>query len=163
MTMDIAFQIEQAGSRVALDLIAALDDEILARYPELSDTNGIDTAGFEAAGGTFIVAYYRNRAAACGAFRPFEDAAEIKRMFVAPEFRRLGLARRMLAFVEMKAAQSGFSRGVLETGRRQPEAIALYRSAGWREIPLFGQYVGNWYSLCFEKQLSQALFSDADE
>jgi GNAT superfamily N-acetyltransferase len=148
-TLDL--RIEHADSPSASLLIAALDTELHSRYPGLP-VNGIDVDGFEAAGGVFVVGYVGEEPAVCGALRPHEAAVEIKRMFVASAFRGLGLGRRMLEFLETEARRRGYTRAVLETGDNQPEAISLYRSAGWRAIPPFGAYVGNPISTCFEKR-----------
>jgi len=146
-------RIESAGSPAAQSLIGALDAEIQRRYPG-ECPNGIDVAAFEAAGGVFAVAYDGQTPVACGGFRPFEGAAEIKRMYVAPSHRGRGLARRLLAFLQARARERGHVRAILETGRNMNEALALYRSEGWREIPVFGPYVGDPKSICFEKMLT---------
>lgn len=147
-------RIESAASPAAQNLMAALDDDIMRRYPG-EPTNGIDAADFEAAGGVFVVCYVDDLPAACGAIRPFEGSAEIKRMYVVPALRGRGLARAMLAFLEAEAARRGYKRAILETGREMPEPLALYRSEGWREIPVFGQYIGDPKSICFEKPLTR--------
>lgn len=144
-------RIERADSPSAGRLTAALDEELGRRYPGMA-VNGIDAAGFEARGGIFVVGYVDDEPGVCGALRPYEGAVEIKRMFVAPAYRGIGLGRRMLEFLESEAVRRGFTRAVLETGNNQPEAISLYRSAGWRAIPPFGLYVGNPVSTCFEKR-----------
>ena len=148
-TLDL--RIEPANSPSATLLIAALDAELRSRYPGMA-VNGIDVAEFEAQGGVFVVGYVDGEPGVCGALRPHEAAVEIKRMFVASAFRGLGLGRRMLEFLEAEAQRRGYTRAVLETGNNQPEAISLYRSAGWRAIPPFGLYVGNPISTCFEKR-----------
>ena len=150
------FRIESPGSAAAQRLIAALDDDIVRRYPG-EPTNGIDVAGFEAAGGVFVVCYVNDMPAACGAFRPFEGSVEIKRMYVVPSLRGRGLARAMLDFLEAEAVRRGFSRAILETGRQMTEALGLYRSRGWTEIPTFGPYVGDPKSICFEKYLAASV------
>jgi GNAT superfamily N-acetyltransferase len=148
------FRVASPGSASAQSLIAGLDEEILVRYPG-EPVNGIDVAEFEAAGGVFVVCYLNDMPAACGAFRPFEGSAEIKRMYVVPSLRGRGLARSMLDFLEVEAARRGFSRAILETGRQMTEALGLYRSRGWKEIPVFGPYVGDPKSICFEKPLAK--------
>ena len=148
----IEYRIESAGSPAAAKLIAALDDALSRQYPGLP-VNGIDVADFEAAGGVFAIGYVNGEPAASGAFRPWEGAAEIKRMFVVPTQRGRGLGRRMLAFLEAEAAKRGYVRGVLETGNLQREAIGLYRAMGWTPIPIFGPYIGSPISVCFEKRL----------
>ena len=103
----------------------------------------------------FFVARVEGQPAACGGVLLVPGRyAEVKRMYVRPEFRRRGISRRILCELEAKARELGYSILKLETGARQPDALALYRSAGYAEIPAFGEYVGNPYSLCFEKRLS---------
>jgi GNAT superfamily N-acetyltransferase len=79
--------------------------------------------------------------------------AEIKRMYVTPGARGRGVGRFILDELEAVARQLGIRRLVLETGPRQPEALALYRRAGYVEIPLFGEYVGAEFSVCMAKNL----------
>ena len=82
-------------------------------------------------------------AVGCGALRALGDgAAEVKRMFVAPAARGRGVARAVLAALEDAARDRGWTTLRLETGPRQPEALGLYLSAGYRPIPAFGGYVG---------------------
>ena len=126
----------------------------MSRYPG-EPTNGIDATEFEAAGGVFVVCYVDDIPAACGALRPFEGSAEIKRMYVVPALRGRGLARAMLGFLEAEAARRGYARAILETGRQMTEALTLYRSEGWRETLVFGPYIGDPKSICFEKPLAR--------
>lgn len=106
--------------------------------------------------GVFLLA--RDRATgspvACGALRPLgEGSAQIKRMFVLPEHRGRGLARLVLAELELQARVLGWLRLRLETGRRQPEAVALYADAGYARIQNYGPAAGAPESICFEKVL----------
>lgn len=92
--------------------------------------------------------------AACGAMRAFApDAVEIKRMFTAPAHRNKGLGAFILIELESWARELNYKRCVLETGRKQPEAIALYTKSGYHLIPNYGQYIGVDSSVCFEKEL----------
>ena len=79
--------------------------------------------------------------------------AEVKRMYVAPGARGRGLARAMLAHLEDTARQAGAEAMVLETGLAQPEAIALYVSSGYAEIPAFGFYRDCPLNRCFARSL----------
>ena len=74
-------------------------------------------------------------------------------MYVTPERRGAGLSRRVLAALEEEARGFGYCRIRLETGVHQHEALGLYRSAGFEEIPRFGPYVADELSVCFEKPL----------
>ena len=92
---------------------------------------------------------------ACGAIRRHDDvAAEIKRMYVRPEARGRGLARVVLRELESTATNLGYRALVLETGLRQPEAIALYESHGYARIPNYGFYKESALSVCYRKELT---------
>lgn len=150
---DIEIRAVDAGSPDAQALIAALDADLLTRYPGL-DTHGIVVDEFRLAGGEFFVAYVSGTAVACGAYRPLSaDTAEIKRMFVPPSHRRQGLSKRILEAIESAARGRGFKRLVLETGVRQPEAIYLYSQAGYVTIAKYGEFADDPFSVCFAKVL----------
>jgi DNA-binding MarR family transcriptional regulator/GNAT superfamily N-acetyltransferase len=103
--------------------------------------------------GQFFVAYLRGEAIGCGAVKHHADApAEIKRMWIAPEARGLGLGRRLLETLEASALGNGARVAHIETSAVLTEAIALYRSAGWVEVPPFNDepFADHW----FEKQLT---------
>jgi putative acetyltransferase len=101
-----------------------------------------------------VVAYQDDEPVGCGAFKEFEpDAVEIKRMFVQPTYRQQGVARAVLQELEQWASELGYARCVLETGKRQPEAIALYQRSGYAFTPNYGQYVGVENSVCLQKAL----------
>lgn len=101
-----------------------------------------------------VVAYDNSTPVGCGAIKEFSpDAMEVKRMFVSPQARNLGVATTVLGELEKWAKELHYKRCILETGKRQPEAIALYEKNGYRLIPNYGQYQGVKNSLCFEKML----------
>lgn len=134
------------------ELVAALDKDLAIR-------DGADHAFFAQFNGSdsirhVVVVTDGDLGVGCGAFKPFApDAVEIKRMYTAPSHRRRGLAARVLAELERWAASLGYARCVLETGEKQPEAIALYSRHGYAVIPNYGPYVGVESSVCFEKVL----------
>jgi len=102
-----------------------------------------------------VVAYQKEIPIACGAIKPFSTAAaEVKRMFVHPSYRKQGIAATVLSELENWAAELGFSQTVLETGKKQPEAIALYQKSGYKIIPNYGQYIGVDNSICMAKLLN---------
>ena len=99
-----------------------------------------------------ILAYLDGKAVGCGGLKQFDgQTMEIKRMFVLPLHRGKGIASMILEGLEEWAAELSFRRFILETGKRQPEAIALYFRNGYRIIPNYGQYLGIANSVCFEK------------
>jgi GNAT superfamily N-acetyltransferase len=102
----------------------------------------------------FLIAKNDGRAVGCGALRHISsEIAELKRLFVRPDHRGRGLSRRILAKLESAAAGFGHERIWLETGDKQPEAVGLYESSGYSRIPLFGEYVTDPHSICYEKIL----------
>lgn len=103
-----------------------------------------------------IVAMLGDLPVGCGAIKAFgDDAMEVKRMFVPPEHRGKRIAALVLAELEKWAAELGARRCVLETGIKQPEAIALYTRSGYSRIENYGQYAGMDNSVCFEKVLKR--------
>jgi putative acetyltransferase len=101
-----------------------------------------------------VVFYEDHQPVACGAIKAFnEEAMEVKRMYTIPTHRGKGLATKVLSELESWAAELGYPKCVLETGKRQPEAIALYEKQGYQRISNYGQYIGVENSVCFEKVL----------
>lgn len=101
-----------------------------------------------------IVAYANNIAIGCGAIKKHsEDTMEVKRMYISNEFRGKGLATKILFELESWAKELKIKKCILETGKRQPDAIALYKKNGYNEIPNYGQYKNMENSVCFEKIL----------
>jgi GNAT superfamily N-acetyltransferase len=101
-----------------------------------------------------VVAYENEAPVGCGAIKEYEpNIMEIKRMYVAPESRGRGIATEILSALENWAAELSFAKCILETGKKQPEAIRLYRKNGYKLIPNYGQYADARNSLCFEKEL----------
>jgi GNAT superfamily N-acetyltransferase len=127
----------------AVTLIDEVQQEYVVRYGEV-DLTPVDAAEFAPPHGLFLVAYLDGRPVACGGWRVHDGVdgaeAELKRMYVAPAARGRGVARAVLAELERTAVAAGHPRMVLETGVHQPEAIALYRSAGYGDVPSFGFY-----------------------
>ena len=102
-----------------------------------------------------VVAYADDEPVGCGAFKEYApDSVEIKRMFVQPTHRQRGVARTVLAELETWATELGYANCVLETGKRQPEAIALYERSGYELTPNYGQYIGIDNSVCLRKTLT---------
>jgi GNAT superfamily N-acetyltransferase len=100
----------------------------------------------------FVVAYADGVAVGCGALRELDaEAAEIKRMFVLPEYRGRGISRLVLEALESHARVHGWTTLKLETGTLQAAAIALYESAGYRAIEPWGAYAESPFSLCYAK------------
>jgi ribosomal protein S18 acetylase RimI-like enzyme len=144
--------VEPFDSADALTLRRELESDLADRYggdsePGIKPTEETVLAFLVARDGHGVPA-------ACGALLDLGDgAAEIKSMFVRPEQRGRGLSRRVLEALEREALRRGYDRIRLETGERQPEAMGLYRSAGYEEIEKFGPYRDAALSRCFERRL----------
>jgi GNAT superfamily N-acetyltransferase len=147
----------------AATLVARVQREYVELYGS-PDESPVDPAVFEPPEGLFLVGYDGSAGpavpVATGAWRrsPVRvlggaSAVEVKRMFVVAERRGRGFARAMLAELEDTARVAGHDLAVLETGLRQPEAIGLYRSAGYEEIDGFGFYRDAPLSRCFGKRI----------
>ncbi|MGC5021966.1 GNAT family N-acetyltransferase [Micromonospora sp. DT47] len=102
----------------------------------------------------YLAVVLGGRAVACGGIQALDaDTGELKRMYVRPAYRGRGIARQLLPALEELALQRGHSVLCLETGTYLPAAIGLYTSCGYEPIPVYGEYVGNPYSVCFAKRL----------
>ena len=102
-----------------------------------------------------VVIYYINdKPVGCGAIKNFNNSAmEVKRMFVSKDYRNKGVARKILTELESWTVELGFEKCLLETGRRQIEAVNFYKKCMYTVIPNYGQYIGMKNSVCFEKYL----------
>ncbi len=101
-----------------------------------------------------VVAYHNERPVACGAIKQFSTAAmEIKRMFTIQNARGKGLATTVLSELEKWAVELGNKTLVLETGKKQPEAVALYLKCNYKITENYGQYIGVENSVCFRKEI----------
>ena len=116
-----------ANASEAVELMQELDADLGRRYPG-ARIHGLRPDESRDPRLVFLVAFARGGPIACAALRELEpEVGEVKRMFVRPGWRGRGVARRLLAELESRAAGRGLLRMRLETGRQQPEAIALYR------------------------------------
>lgn len=155
MTDDVVIRDEPLDSPVALSLIARLNAELRAAYPEPGANHfRLDPADVAPGRGAFLVALDGGEPVACGGIRIIEPGtAEVKRMFVDPARRGRGIAALVLAALEERARAYGATRFVLETGTRQAAALALYARAGYAVIPPWGEYVASAAtSVCMEKR-----------
>jgi GNAT superfamily N-acetyltransferase len=136
-------------------LLSAFAEEIASLYPGWNAGIGPSARPeeFVHPSGRFLVAYSGNRPVACGGVKHLDDTTgEVKRLYVVPDARGRGVGRRLLRALEDAAAELGWRTVRLDTGDQQPEALALFRSAGYREI---SDYNANPYaSYWLEKPLA---------
>ena len=142
-------------SSTARELILALNAELSGRYPEQGACHfRLDADEVAPGRGAFMVAYRGQQPIGCGAVRKIEEGVgELKRMYVCLEERCRGVGRAILDALEQEARKLRIKRLVLETGIRNPEAIAMYERAGFSRIPAFGEYIGSPVSVCMAKDL----------
>ncbi len=121
-------------------LIAELQQYYVRIYGG-EDRTPVAAGEFGPPDGVFVLARLDGDLAGCAALRRHDaEAAELKRLYVRPAYRRLGLARRLMAAMEDRARGLGYRRLVLETGSRQPEAVLLYEALGYRRTDNFGYH-----------------------
>lgn len=135
-----------------LSLVALLDQDLAIRdgedhafYAQFDTLDHIKNV---------VVGYQGNYAIGCGAFKPYNNTtAEIKRMFVRPDFRGQGIAKGILSKLENWASEYGFTNCILETGTNNPQAIQLYTKAGYSVIPNYDKYENVVTSVCLGKSI----------
>jgi GNAT superfamily N-acetyltransferase len=135
-----------------IDLVKHLDADLAERdgddhsfYAQFNKINKIKYV---------VVAYENSKPVGCGAIKEYApNTMEIKRMYTLPENRGKGIASKVLTELEIWAAELSYEKCILETGKKQPEAIALYKKNGYKLIPNYGQYVEAENSVCFEKDI----------
>ena len=145
-------RLESARAEGVPELISALDRYLSSLYPPASN-HFLDLEQLSRPEIRFFVARRAGLPIACGALRVAEGYGEVKRMYVDPRARGSGLGRAMLGAIEAQARLERISILRLETGIHQAEALALYRSAGYRDCPPFGDYKPDPLSLFLEKKL----------
>lgn len=133
-------------------LVRLLDEELAIRdgadHSFYAQFNKIDSIKY------CVISYDVNDPVGCGAFKPFDETSvEIKRMFVLPEYRGRGVALQVLRELETWAHELGYTDCVLETGKKQPEAIRLYEKAGYTRIKNYGQYENVENSVCMKRRI----------
>ena len=129
------------GDDVVQPLLAGLSDEYDTRYGENAEMARTAEHQFDPPSGLFVVVMDGDVTASGGGFRRHDaTTCEVKRMWTHPDYRRRGLALRVLATLEEAAAEVGYARLILETGPRQPEAAAMYAARGYSRIDFYGPY-----------------------
>ncbi len=148
----IVIELESPDQPEIHALLAASDAYMASLYPAESN-HLLDIGALTRPEVKFLVARLHGHAVGCGAVVQSADWAELKRMFVSPAARGRNVGRLLLMRLEAIARATGVTRLRLETGIKQPEALGLYRSAGFVEIGPFGAYGPDPLSLFMEKRL----------
>lgn len=146
------FKRTNSGNSDFKNLVALLDEDLAIRdgadhafYTQFNKIVNIRNA---------IVCYVDNKPTGCGAFKQYDQKkVEIKRMYVLPEYRGKGIGVAILKELELWATELNFSACILETGKKQPEAIRLYQKAGYAIIKNYGQYENIENSVCMIKAI----------
>ncbi|MFN0213002.1 MAG: GNAT family N-acetyltransferase [Saprospiraceae bacterium] len=133
-------------------LVALLDQDLALRdgddhafYAQFNKVDKIKHA---------VVAFWETLPVGCGAIRAYASGTmELKRMFVLPEYRGKGIARTVLSALEIWSIELGYHHIILETGKKQPEAIRLYQTSGYVVTPNYGPYAQVENSICMEKKM----------
>ncbi len=150
------------GTPDADDLLAQMDAEMGALYADVPELEDPEVGRLV---GAALVVHPEQMIATVGAFdgdelvghaavRPYEDALEVKRVYVRADHRGQGISKRLMLELEQIARERGVSRLVLQTGDRQAEAIALYLKIGYTPIDRFGLYAPIPFFLCYGKTLT---------
>jgi putative acetyltransferase len=134
-------------------LIVSLDEDLSRLYgpiqKDFAQFNTVDNIQ------DVVVAYIEGNPAGCGAFKAYDaETVELKRIFVSVEYRRRGIAGLILRELELMATAKGFGSAILETGVLQPQAIQMYRKAGFELIPNYDPYRESPNSVCMWKNLA---------
>ena len=153
--LDIQIKRTDSNDPAFQELVALLDADLQIRdgaeHSYYAQFNKLDKIR------NVVVAYLANEAVGCGAFKEYEPGppkvAEIKRMFTKSEHRGKRIAAGILSELENWAVELGYRECVLETGKKQPEAIRLYERSGYETIPNYGQYAGMENSICMKKSV----------
>jgi len=125
--------------------LAVLDGDEHTFYAQLNKTDKIKHV---------IIAYENDKPISCGAIREYSPTImEVKRMYTIPGNRGKGIATKILNELEKWASELAYQKCILETGKRQPDAIWLYQKNGYKTIPNYGKYVEMENSVCFEKKI----------
>ena len=135
-----------------IDLVKYLDTDLAERdgnehsfYAQFNKINKIKYV---------VVAYENSQPVGCGAIKEYApNTIEIKRMYTLPENRGKGIATKVLTELEIWANELSYEKCILETEKKQPEAIGLYKKNGYKLIPNYGQYAEIENSVCFEKDI----------
>ncbi|HEV2829248.1 MAG TPA: GNAT family N-acetyltransferase [Pyrinomonadaceae bacterium] len=152
LSMRITIKEERANSADAVQLLTELDTHLTPHLYPAESRHAYSVDKLVREGVVFFITRYENRPAGCGGLKLFgEEYGEIKRMYVRPVYRGLGLGKAMLTRLAEYARERQVSLLRLETGIYQTEAIGLYEAYGFKRRPPFGEYKHDTLSIYYEK------------
>ena len=152
---DVTILPERPDSEIAIALIDELEDFLVPLYPSES-RHGFSVEKLISEKVAFFVLRYNGAPAGCGGVKLFgTEYGEIKRIFVRPQYRGLGLSKLIMEHLAGYAREHGIPTLRLETGIYQPEAIGLYERLGYQRISAFGEYKEDPLSVYFEKRIAE--------
>ena len=149
----LSFAIEDPGTPDVLPLIRQLDGYLAGLYPT-ANIQPVSAEDLRQPKVGFVTARVDGTPVACGACVDEGDYVEIKRMYVLPACRGLGLGKQLLEALEQHVRARGGRVIRLETGTAQAEALELYERSGYRRCPPFGDHRAHPQSICMEKVLA---------
>ncbi|QNK00609.1 GNAT family N-acetyltransferase [Dyella telluris] len=147
------FEIDDPAAPDVQPLIRELDGYLSELYPT-GNIRPVPAEELKQANVTFLTARVDGTPVACGAVVQHDDYVEVKRMYVLPACRGLGLGKQLLDALEVQIARTGGRLVRLETGTAQTEALELYEHTGYRRCAPFGEHRANPQSICMEKSLA---------
>lgn len=151
---NISIEPERPDTADARALVAELEAYLAPQYPPASQ-HGLSVEQLIQEQVAFFVLRCDGKPAGCGGIQYFgTEYAELKRFYIRPGFRKNGLGRRLLGYLEEDARVQGIFLVRLETGILQQDAMHLYEKAGYRSIPAFGPYAPDPLSAFYEKRLA---------
>lgn len=149
----LVFAIEDPGTPDVVPLTQQLDGYLASLYPT-ANIQPVSPEELRQPNVTFVTARVDGTPVACGACVDEGDYVEVKRMYVLPACRGLGLGKQLLEALEQHVRHRGARVIRLETGTAQAEALELYERAGYMRCPPFGRHRANPHSICMEKVLA---------
>ena len=147
----VTFRLADPRSEEAIASMMSYFDELEQRFPEgfdPGDTLVADAASFDEPHGTFLVAWAHGHAVGCGGVHLLGgDTGEIKRMWIDPEWRGIGLGKALLSALEEHGARLGFTTIRLDTNSVLTTAIRMYETAGYKTIPRYNDnpFAKHWF------------------
>jgi putative acetyltransferase len=147
------FEVDDPAAPDVMPLIEQLDGYLAELYPT-GNIQPVTVDALKQSNVTFLTARVDGTPVACGACVRHDDYVEVKRMYVLPACRGLGLGKQLLEALEAEVRRAGGKLIRLETGTAQAEALELYGRAGYRRCPPFGEHHANPRSICMEKSLA---------